>query len=287
MEISANDVMELRNKTGAGMMDCKKALTDAAGDMEKAITILREKGIASAQKRSERETNHGFIAKLISNNGKLAVMVELDCETDFVSRNSDFQKLATDLAAKLAAADKSAVDRFGEDPEIADLIKEHIGIIGENIVIKRYGHWEINGVGCIEIYIHPGSRLASLVELDCETEKIATDAKLHVLARNIAMHVAASNPLALCSTDLPKDVVEKERDIYRAQALNEGKKPEFVDKIVEGRLKKFYAESCLMSQIYIRDEARKKTIQDLLHELVGKIGENIIIKRFCRFQIGA
>ena len=199
MDVSAKDVMTLRQRTGAGMMDCKKALIDAKGDMEKAADILREKGIASAQKRSDRETNQGYIAVYVHPGSKLAAMVEVDCETDFVARNEEFQEFA----------------------------------------------------------------------------------------HNLAMHVAAAAPMAVLPEELDPKIVEKEREIYRAQALNEGKKPEFVDKIDEGRLKKFYAESCLMSQIYIRDEARKKTIQDLLHELVGKIGENIIIKRFCRFQIGA
>ena len=198
MDVSSKDVMTLRQRTGAGMMDCKKALIDAKGDMEKAADILREKGKASAQKRADRETNQGYIAVYVHPGSKLAAMVEFDCETDFVARNEEFQEFA----------------------------------------------------------------------------------------RNLAMHIAASAPLAISPEDLDPKVIEKEREIYRAQALNEGKKPEFVEKIIEGRLKKFYAESCLMSQVYIRDEARKKTIQDLLHELVGKIGENMVIKRFCRFKIG-
>lgn len=199
MEISAKDVMELRKKTGAGMMDCKKAINDANGDMEKAADILREKGIASAQKRSGRETKEGYIAVYVHTGSKLAAMVEINCETDFVSRNEDFQKFAQD----------------------------------------------------------------------------------------IAMHIAAANPLSITPDDLDQEIVEKEREIYKAQALNEGKKPEFVDKIVDGRLKKFYAESCLMNQIYIRDETKKKTIQDMLGELMAIIGENIVIGRFSRFQIGA
>ncbi|MBN1293754.1 MAG: translation elongation factor Ts [Candidatus Latescibacteria bacterium] len=199
MEISAKDVMELRKKTGAGMMDCKKAINDANGDMEKAADILREKGIASAQKRSGRETKEGYIAVYVHTGSKLAAMVEINCETDFVSRNKDFQKFAQD----------------------------------------------------------------------------------------IAMHIAAANPLSITPDDLDQEIVEKEREIYKAQALNEGKKPEFVDKIVDGRLKKFYAESCLMNQIYIRDETKKKTIQDMLGELMAIIGENIVIGRFSRFQIGA
>jgi len=199
MDISAKDVMDLRQKTGAGMMDCKKALADAQGDVEKAITILRQKGIALAQKRAGRATNQGYIATYIHPGAKLGVMVEVDCETDFVSRNEKFQEFA----------------------------------------------------------------------------------------RNLAMHIAATNPLSISEEDIDPAIVEKERDIYRCQALNEGKKPEFVDKIVDGRLKKFYAESCLLNQVYIRDEIKKITIKDMLQNLIAVIGENIIVSRFSRFQVGA
>ena len=198
MDISAKDVMALRQKTGAGMMDCKKALAESNGDMDKAADILREKGIASASKRAGRETNQGYIATYVHPGSKLAAMVELNCETDFVARNEEFQELAN----------------------------------------------------------------------------------------NLAMHVAAAAPLALSPEDLDPEVIEKEKEIYRGQALNEGKKPEFVDKIVDGRIRKFYAESCLLQQIYIRDESHKKTIEELVKELIGKIGENIIVRRFSRFQIG-
>ena len=199
MEISAKDVMALRKKTGAGMMDCKKAIKDADGDMGKAADLLREKGVVAAQKRADRETNQGYIAVYVHHGAKLAAMVEVNCETDFVSRNEDFQKFA----------------------------------------------------------------------------------------RDVAMHIAATAPLSISPDDLDQEIVEKEREIYKAQALNEGKKPEFVEKIIEGRLKKFYAESCLLNQIYIKDETKKKTIKDMLSEQVGVIGENIIISRFSRFQIGS
>ncbi len=198
MNISAKDVKSLREKTGAGMMDCKKALQDAGGDVEKAVSILREKGIANAQKRSGRDTNQGQIASYVHPGSKIAVMVELNCETDFVARNEKFQELG----------------------------------------------------------------------------------------KNLAMHIAATNPLSISEDDIDPEIVEKEKEIYKNQALNEGKKPEFVDKIVQGRLKKFYAETCLLNQIYVRDETRKTTIQDLLNDLIAVIGENIVIRRFVRFSIG-
>ncbi len=198
MDISAKDVMVLRKKTGAGMMDCKKALADSKGDMEKAEQKLREKGIAAAQKRAGRETKNGYIAVYIHPGARLATMVEVNCETDFVARNEQFQKLA----------------------------------------------------------------------------------------KNIAMHIAATSPLSISENDIDPSIIEKEKEIYKAQALNEGKKPEFVDKIVEGRMKKFFAENCLMNQIYIRDESRKTTILDLLNDLIRIIGENIVIGRFTRFEIG-
>ena len=199
MDISAKDVMALRQKTGAGMMDCKKAINEADGDMEKAADILREKGIASAKKREDRVTNQGYIA----------------------------------------------------------------------------------------VYVHPGSKLAAMVEVDCETDFVARNEEIREFTKNLAMHIAATAPLSISKENLDKELVAKEREIYRAQAINEGKKPEIADKIVEGRLNKFYSESCLLNQIYIRDESKKKTIQDLMSELIGKIGENINIKQFSRFQVGA
>ena len=199
MEISAKNVMNLRKKTGVGMMDCKKALKEANGDIDKASNILREKGIALAQKRSGKETNHGYIATYVHPGAQLATMVELNCETDFVARNEDFQEFS----------------------------------------------------------------------------------------RNLAMHITASNPLSISEEDIDPETIEKEKEIYRAQALNEGKKPEFLDKIVEGRLKKFYQESCLLNQVYIKDEKGKTTIQDLLNDLIAKIGENIVIGRFTRYEIGS
>lgn len=199
MEISAKDVMTLRKKTGVGMMDCKDALKEASGDIEKAVNILREKGIASAQKRSGRETNQGYI----------------------------------------------------------------------------------------DVYIHPGSKLAAMVEINCETDFVARNSEFQEFARNLAMHIVATNPLSVSKEDIDPEIIEREKEIYKAQALNEGKKPEFVDIIIEGRLKKFYKESCLLNQIYIKDESKKTTIQDLLANLIAIIGENIVIRRFSRYEIGA
>ena len=198
MEISAKEVMALRKKTGAGMMECKKVLIETNGNADKAADMLRERGIAAAQKRAGRETENGYIAVYIHTGSKLAAMVEVNCETDFVARNEQFQEFAN----------------------------------------------------------------------------------------NLAMHIAAADPLSISEENIDPDVIEKEREIYKAQALNEGKKPEFIDKIVEGRLKKFFAESCLLNQIYIRDETRKSTIKDLLNNLISVIGENIVISRFTRYEIG-
>lgn len=198
MEISAKEVMALRAKTGAGMMDCKKALIESGGDFDKAADFLREKGMVAAQKRAGRETQNGFIA----------------------------------------------------------------------------------------VYVHPGSKLAAMVEVNCETDFVARNEQFQEFANNLAMHTAAAAPLAVSEEDIDPEVVEKEREIYKAQALNEGKKPEYVDKIVDGRIKKFYKESCLLDQIYIRDEAHKMTIQDLLNDQISVIGENIVIGRFSRFKVG-
>lgn len=195
-EINAAMVKQLREKTGAGMMDCKSALTEVGGDMEKAIEFLRKKGLATAQKRAGRAMTEGMIQSYIHMNAKLGVLVEVNCETDFVAKNDDFQGFA----------------------------------------------------------------------------------------KNIAMHIAASNPLGIAPEDIPQEVIEKEKEIYRAQALDTGKPENVLDKIVDGKLKKFYQDNCLMNQPYVRNP--DITVADLLNELIAKIGENISIKRFVRYQIG-
>lgn len=195
-KISAGMVKELREKTGAGMMDCKNALSEVNGDIENAIAFLRKKGLATAQKRAGRALNEGIIQSYIHMTGKLGVLIEVNCETDFVAKNEDFQEFA----------------------------------------------------------------------------------------KNIAMHIAASNPLGITPEDVPENLIEKEKEIYRAQALEMGKPENVIDKIVEGKLKKFYEESCLLNQPYVRDT--DISIADLLNALIAKIGENISIKRFIRYQIG-
>ena len=194
--ISAAMVKQLREKTGAGMMDCKNALSEVEGDIEKAIEFLRKKGLATAQKRAGRALSEGIIQSYIHMNGKLGVLVEVNCETDFVAKNEDFQEFA----------------------------------------------------------------------------------------KNIAMHIAASNPLGIAPEDVSEEIIEKEKEIYRAQALDMGKPENVTDKIVEGKLNKFYQESCLLNQPYVRDT--DISIADLLNELIARIGENITIKRFVRYQIG-
>ena len=194
--ISAAMVKELRDKTGAGIMDCKEALTDSDGNIEAAIDSLRKKGIATAKKRAGRTASEGTIQSYIHMGGKIGVMVEVNCETDFVAKNDDFREFA----------------------------------------------------------------------------------------KNIAMHIAATNPVGITPDDVPEDIIGREKDIYRAQALETGKPENILDKIAEGKLQKFFKENCLLQQPYVRDP--DMTIEDLLNETIGKIGENITIKRFCRFQIG-
>ena len=195
-EINAAIVKQLREKTGAGMMDCKKALLEVKGDMEKAVGFLRKKGLATAQKRASRAMTEGTIQSYIHMTGKLGVLVEVNCETDFVAKNEDFQEFK----------------------------------------------------------------------------------------KNISMHIAASNPLGIKPEDIPETIIENEKSIYRAQALEMGKPENILDKIVEGKLKKFYQENCLLNQPFVRDP--DISIADLMNELIAKIGENITIKRFVRFQIG-
>ncbi|MCK4857065.1 MAG: translation elongation factor Ts [candidate division Zixibacteria bacterium] len=196
MTITAQQVKQLRERSGAGMMDCKKALTEAEGDIERALVILREKGISKAAKKAGRETREGMIGSYVHPGDKLAVLVEIACETDFVARTDDFREFA----------------------------------------------------------------------------------------RNIAMHIAAANPLAVRREELPTEEIEKEREIYRTQAINEGKPEKIIDKIVDGKIAKYYSEVCLMEQVYVKDQ--EKTIGDVLSETIAKLGENMSIRRFVRFRLG-
>lgn len=284
-EISAQAVKDLRDKTGAGMMDCKRVLSDANGDVEKAVELLRERGLAKAVKRGGRETTEGTIAMAFKN--AAAGLVELGCETDFVAKTPDFQTLATELAEAVAAdPDLTTPDRvMGSEIDgesIEDRIKAMIGKLGENIVLKRVARLALEGAGQVGGYVHAGGKLGVVVALACE----ASSDEIGALAKDIAMHVAAADPtpIAVERDGVPEELVQRERDFFRKQALTEGKPEKIVDKIVDGRINKFYSEVCLVDQPFVKDPDR--TVKELLADVSKKIGSAIQAAGFQRFKLG-
>ncbi len=250
--ISAQAVKELREKTGAGMMDCKKALTQAEGDLEKAIDILREKGLASAAKKSGRVAAEGVIATYVSDDLKNASIIELNCETDFVSANEAFVALANDIATAVAENNVDSLDAvkalpYGE-ATIQDAITALIAKLGENMNLRRYEKMEAPA-GLVSSYIHMGGKIGVLVQVDAEN---ATQ-EVSAVAKDVAMHVAALNPQFLDNSSVDAETIEREREIYRVQALNEGKPEKIVDKMVDGRINKFFKEVCLVNQMFVKN----------------------------------
>ena len=285
---TAKDVSSLRQRTGAGMMDCKKALEQNDGDIEKAVEWLRTKGIARAESRAGRVASEGRIVALTSPDGKTGVLVELNSETDFVARNEAFGQTAFQIAnavhdhketdgivANAEGAPIMAV-AFGDAANLAEALKLLTGTIGENIVLRRYA--KLGGDGAVGSYVHHNGKVAALVELSG-----AHGEEAQKLASTIAEHVAAGVPTVPVSVnreDVPAELVDRERRIFSEQAAASGKPENIVQKMVEGRIDKFYKEITLLDQPWVRDDS--KTIRDLLKGL----GANVSIRRFARFQMG-
>ena len=276
MAITAAMVKELRDKTGAGMMDCKKALTECEADVEKALDWLRQKGLSKAAKRADRATSEGVIASATSADGKVSAIVEVMTETDFVARGEKFQDFAKHVAQEVAANNPENLDAF------QDSMNELAASTGEKTVLGRFVRMSIEGEGVIGTYVHSNGKLAVLVEVD--TDKPA-DAVVAEFAKNVAMQIAASNPLALDADSLDPALLEREREVYRQKALAEGKPEKIIDKIAEGAVKKYCKEVCLLDQPYIRDD--KMSVQDLLKATAKAAGCSISISKFVRIQLGA
>ena len=288
VNITSQMVKELRDKTNAGMMDCKKALTETSGDMEKAIDLLRQKGLAVAQKRAGRATSEGLVETSIQADGKLGVMVEVNCETDFVAKSDAFIEFAKNVVLHVAETTPPAspadllAQKFVKNPAltIQDMLNELVAKLGENIGVKRFAKFN---EGMMETYIHAGGKLGVMVEIACENDSVAKSADFTEFAKNICMHIAAANPVSISREEVPADLAERERNIFIQQAIDSGKPANIAEKIVVGKLEQFYRENCLLEQPFIKDDRR--TVQQMLEEQVQKIGEKIVISRFARFQV--
>jgi elongation factor Ts len=338
--ITAQTVNDLRQRTGAGLMDCKKALTEANGDMEKAVEILRIKGVATRNKKADRKASEGILAVQVAADGRSATLLELNCETDFVAKNEAFVALAKDLVGQAAA---KGVENLLEQPyhadasrKVNDYLNDQVTKIGENLKVSRVLKFEANGVGRVSAYVHTGAKIAVLLELGLKSQAAASHADVADLARQLAMQVVANNARFVRRDDVSAEVVAKEKEIaleftkseadkaideakrvvedYRGQLIEQKaannaeaiaelekrivvsekqviaaesrKKGQLsnIEKIVAGRVDKFFAEACLLEQSFFRDPEKK--VSDLLTEAKAKVGEEVSIVRFVRFQVG-
>lgn len=272
MNITAALVKELRERTGAGMMDCKKALVATEGDMEKAIDYLREKGLSKAAKKAGRVAAEGAVVSYVSEDGKVGVIVEVNCETDFVGSNEDFKTLAASIAKHVAETNPADVETLLDSQmngkAVKDIVTEAIAKIGENISVRRFVRYE-SAEGKVYSYIHAGGKIGVLVDMK------GGDAEL---GKNIAMQVAAANPSYLNRTEVPASELDHEKEVLKEQARNEGKPENIIEKMILGRINKYYEEVCLVDQIYIRDN--KMSITKLLK------ANNAEVARFARYQLG-
>lgn len=289
MSISATLVKELREKTNAGMMDCKKALEESKGDFEAAIEWLRVKGLSSAAKKADRVAAEGMVfAKVFG--GKTGVVVEVNSETDFVARNENFKNFVLSVAEHVAesTATGDLLDQaFVKNPSVklGDYLKENIAKIGENLVIRRSEKYSLNGEGLVQSYVHGDGKIGVLIEMGCANAAASSNEAFKALALDLTLHIAAMNPMAITSDQIPAEVVAKEKEILKAKNLEAGKKAEMVDKIVEGQIRKFLAENCLVEQQFVKNPDQK--IGDLLKEVGKKVGSDLTIRRFVRFELGA
>ena len=273
MAFTAKDVMALREKTGAGVMDCKKALTDADGDMTKAADLLRERGIAKAEKKASRIAAEGIVSCYID--GNVGVLVEINCESDFVAKNPQFSEIATEAAKVIIANNPANVDELlacaYNGATVEDYLKSKTAIIGEKIAIRRFVKYETNGF--LASYIHLGGKLGVMLDMAGE----ATDAAKEI-AHDVTLQVAFTKPAYLAKDEVSADTLEREKAVLKQQAMNEGKPEAIAEKMVMGRIKKFYEENCLLEQAFIKDDSKK--ICDLL-----KAG-NTAINKFAFFVMG-
>lgn len=286
-EISAAMVMELRKMSGQGMMDCKKALQEANGDVEQAMDILRKKGLATLAKRAGRDTSEGLVVCKRSKDGRTAVMVTLCCETDFVAKSDDFVATTKTLADyALACPADEGVDNLlqtsVDGKTFNDILTETVSKTGEKTQVGDYAKYTLDGPGLIATYIHFNEKVGTMVQVETGDEATATKEPLKQAAADIAMHATATKPIALHKDQIDPKIIEREKAIYAEQV--KGKPANIIDKIVEGKMQKFYVENCLLLQPFVKDDS--KTVEQILAEAAKQAGGEAKMKRFVRFEVG-
>jgi elongation factor Ts len=273
-EITAATVGKLREMTNAGLMDCKKALTEAAGNLDAAVDILRKKGAASAAKKASREANEGIIVQSIQSGARAGILVEINCETDFVARNEGFRAFCDEVARTLLANPKADLEAM----RTAQVAK-----IGENIQISRFHRMEVSGNGLVAAYIHTGAKVGVLVEVGSGKEATAANEDFKQLVRDITLQIAAGHPFVVSREQIDPAIIAKEKEIAAEQVKN--KPPQAIAKIVEGKLEKFYQGYCLVDQGFVKRNS-EVTVKEHMGSIAKQLGDEISIRRFVRFQVG-
>ncbi len=285
MAFTAKDVQTLRERTGVGMMDCKKALTEADGDMERAVDILREKGMAAAAKKASRIAAEGIVLATYDADKKVGVVVEVNSETDFVAKNTDFQAFVKNVAETIIAKNPADVEALlqatpnNSDQTVAALLQEKVLTIGENIQIRRFERKE----GICAYYVHGGGRIGVLLELDTSSE-LAAKPEFNEFGKDVCMQIAAINPLFLDKASVPQETIDKEKAIMTEQVLNEGKPANIAEKIVAGKIEKYFKENCLLEQAFVKDS--DQTVGSYTKAQGDALGGSITLKGFVRFEKG-
>ena len=286
--ITASIVKELRDKTSAPMMDCKKVLTETNGDLEASIKLLRERGIMKSSKMADRAANEGVITARINADATSGLLLEVNCETDFVSKNESFQAFVGDiadaLAASTAADHAAALAHQPGEQSIEDTIKSKVGEVGENLQFRKYVRFDAATGGVVASYIHLGGKVGVLIEVGTTKSETKSTASFKELIKDLTLHIAACAPKGLSREDIPQSVVDNELDIFRTRLQAEGKPANIIENILKGQIGKFFAESCFLEQGFVKDSDIK--VSDLLENKGKELGDTLTVTRFVRFGLG-
>jgi len=281
-EITAKLVADLRAKTGAGMMDCKKALVATDGDFDKAVDWLREKGLAAAAKKAGRVASEGRVYATVRDGAKLGALVEINCETDFVASNEGFVSICADV--NMAILEQNPADIDALQAIVSGTITAAIARIGENMNVRRFARYEVSPAGRVHAYIHGDGRVGVLIAIETASPSVADSDAVKHLCQELALQIASMKARFVTRSEVSEAEIEHEKEILRAQAINEGKKPEIADKMVAGRIEKFYKEYCLLDQAWIKDDS--KNIAAVVKEAGAAAGGAITVKQFVRWEKG-
>jgi elongation factor Ts len=295
MTITATMVKELREKTSAGMLDCKKALEETQGDFEAAVDWLRKKGLSAAAKKADRLASEGLVQVYKTADSKVAVVVEVNSETDFVARNDGFKKFVSDVAQQAAVKGNAGVYEPATDLletpyinnssiNLAEYLKQTIATIGENLVVRRYAKY-VAEQSLVHTYLHGEGKIGVLIEVGADKESAVGSDAFKTFANDVCLHIAAMNPMAISDKEISEDAKTREREVLVGKAQEQGKKAEMIDKIVDGQMRKWLAENCLLDQAFVKNP--DLTLAAYQKQIAASLGAQIVIKRFVRFELGS